>query len=182
MLEHRAHAHRIDADRLFQEAVLPCLDAGREVGRAKMRGRAIEDDVDVRGDQLLVRVEARVTPILRNLDALVLLQLGTRGLDAIGKDVGQGDELKVRTRVEEVDHRAAAATAAADQAGPKGLSVGGSGSAERLARERLRLGARGERHSCARDCSDGSEKITAVDGALHFLNSFKNPNCLRCRS
>ena len=140
--QHRPHTHRIDANRLLEEAVLAGLDAGREVGRAKMRRRAVEHDVDIGVDQLLERVEPRVAAVVRDLDALVLLQLLACRRNAIRKHVGKRHELQVGARIEKIDHRAAATATAPDQAGAQRLPVGRAGRAKRLPRRRLSEGAR----------------------------------------
>ena len=56
--EHRAHAGRVDGDRLLGEDVLAGLDGGLEVHRAEAGRRGEDHDVDVAGDHLLVGVEA----------------------------------------------------------------------------------------------------------------------------
>ena len=63
-LEHRAHARGIDGDRLLGKDVLARFDRRREVHRTESRRRREDDQVDVGGQDLLIRVEACETPVV----------------------------------------------------------------------------------------------------------------------
>ena len=102
--------------------MLARLDHRRHVLRPEVGRRRLQDDVDVRVDELLVGVEAGVAARLSYILA-AFLQEPPRFGDAVGEDVSQGDDLQVGASVEKVRGRAAAAPAAADEAGLQNRAV-----------------------------------------------------------
>ena len=92
----RAHADRVDGDRLLHEHVLAGLDGGLEVDGAEPRRRGGDDEVHVgeRAD-LLVVVESREAAVGRHLHAVreLLREPRQRALDAVGDEVAERDDL-----------------------------------------------------------------------------------------
>jgi hypothetical protein len=95
----RPRAHGIHRDRLFDESVLASLDSRFQMDRAKMGGRGQQNKIDIRGQNVLVRVESDKTPVFRHAigaDRKVLAQFIARGFEPILEHVAQSDDLNAR--------------------------------------------------------------------------------------
>ena len=107
--------------------MLAGIDAGLEMDRAKVWGGSQKHDVNTAIDELLVGVKADKTVFGIDGDTILELpfQATQRVLQAVAEGVGQGHQSRVGIGPKGIGRRAAAASAAADQADPQHVAAGG---------------------------------------------------------
>ncbi len=128
--QHAAHAGGIDRHRLLGEDVFAGLDGRFQMGRTKVRRRSQNGHINVRGQYLLVGVEAGEAMVRADGHAVgrhleLLTQIGQAGFEPVGEDVAQGGELHVLVGIQRLHGRAGAAAAAADQTHTQFVRTGG---------------------------------------------------------
>ena len=131
--DHRADADRVDRHRLLGEDVLPRGYRGRQVRRPEARRRRQDHQVDVSGQHLLVGVEPGERHVVVHLVhrgelgvlAGPLGQVGAGAGQPVREEVSHRHQLHVVAGAQAVGHGAGAAAAAADDAHPDRVHVGG---------------------------------------------------------
>ena len=128
-----AVAGSVDAQRLFQKAVLAGGDGGRVVHRPEVRRRGQQHQVHARVNHALIGVEAHEPPPLGHVDprleVLVFPKVREAGLQPLAKKVAHGHQLDRGLGRKRLAAGARAAVAAADKANADRLSAGRMGTA-----------------------------------------------------
>ncbi len=165
--EHRAHAGRVNCDRLLGKDVFSGFSRCRQMCRTEV-GRCREDDkVHVSREHLLVGVEAREGHVVgdlvfrgqRRIARRGLGQLGATAGEAIGCEVTHGDELNAVRSTQTIQRRTRAAPTAANQAHANGVGPLSQSDQRNAPRERHR------RRRCGRCLNEA----TSID-LSHFAS------------
>ena len=98
----------------------------------KMRRRSKEDKINIAVDELLIRIETNVAPIIADLRAIPIgvivgTQVVTTTIEPIAKDIGQCDNAHLIAGLEDVNSGAGSAVAATDQPGSELIGPGAVG-------------------------------------------------------
>ena len=117
-LDHRAIAGRIRGHRLFEKAVFSRGHRGFEMKRTKRRRRRAQHHIHAAVDDFLIRIEPDELPLLRHvhLVGMRLRQALEAGHDLVFESIAHRPQHAVAIGGQRLIRRAAAATAAADEA------------------------------------------------------------------
>jgi hypothetical protein len=132
--DHLTHAGGVHRDGLLHEHMLARVDRRLEVDRPEAGRGGQDDQVDVfLGEQLVVAAKAgelALPDLNPPREVLGVVELPKAVLDAVGEQIGQGDDAGARVGFQRVEGGAGAASAAADHADPHGIrpAAGPSGS------------------------------------------------------
>ncbi len=135
--QHAADARPVDAQRLLGEDVFARLDGRLEMNRAEAGRRRQDDQVDVRRQELFVRVEAGELMVGLDGDPLRLraefvLEVMQAALQLVLEGVGHRHELHVPLRRQGLMGRSGTASAAADQTDANHIAAAGIRPRERI--------------------------------------------------